>query len=124
MIAAKAFGDAYRAERGLPPLETERREGVEHLVSGQYAAVWTDDEETLAELSYIPWDGHRFVIVCIDGDTMEPMALEESGRAYAIIVDGSGGRETLLPETWSMSDDMRAALDQLKPRPNRGSTST
>lgn len=99
---AQVFAEGYR-ER---PLEVEERLGVTHLVPGQHEAIWTDAEQTVIELSYVHQLGHSFIVVMIDGESLEPMAMLEAGIF--------GVQEKPVPSYFRLSEKMTAAIAKLK----------
>lgn len=72
---ARSFGEGYRDG----PLEVETLLGVEHLKAGQYEAIWTDDERTAIELSFVHQLGHSFIVLMLNADSLRPIAMIEAG---------------------------------------------
>lgn len=99
---AREFGEAYRDR----PLEVEKRAGVEHLVAGQHEAIYVDVDEKMIELSYVVANGHTFVVIMLDAET-----LKDVGR---IKVDSFGLREMGPFMGFKLSDEMMAAVTRLK----------
>lgn len=103
--AAKMFGEAYRDK----PLLVEKKSGVEHLVPGQHEAIWADDgsgKRDYIELSYVTGTGHSFVVVHLEKQSLQPVAMHTA--------ELGGIREINVPPGWTLSEAMMAAVTKLK----------
>lgn len=101
------FVEGYRGHR----LETEKRIGVEHLKTGQHEAIWNDpeasEEERIIELSYVPIDGHSFVLLFLRPESLEIL--------HMVRVDSISKLQHLkVPEDFELTDEMRQAVMRLK----------
>lgn len=100
--AAKTFGEGYRDK----PLATQKVAGIDHLVPGQHEAIW-NDERTGIELSYVHAGGHKFIVVFLEPESLEVLAIATA--------DVFGLSEPAPPPPgFELSDDMRAAVAKLK----------
>lgn len=103
-------------------LQTEKRAGVPHYVTGQHEAVvfvglrdaTTNAEIEIARLSYVDIGGHAVVVILMreKGESeWEATWLRRAGHAYE-------GHATMAPASFALSEKMRAALDAAgEPRP-------